>query len=958
MDADATLRRARSPPPLTPPPKGEGNFFAFKLRLNDQGLRPWSLLRALTMRGWSDGGVCPNLASARLKGADRVGGADELRERLQAALGPNYAIERELGRGGMATVFLALDAKHKRPVALKVLHAELAASLGPERFRREVELAARLQHPHILSVLDSGEAPAGLLWFTMPLVEGESLRDRLTRERQLPVAEALRIARETALALDYAHRHGVIHRDVKPENILLTSDGQALVADFGIARALAPGAKAGVTLTETGVSVGTPAYMSPEQASAERTIDARTDVYSLGAVLYEMLAGEPPFTGPSVQAIVAKQMAGDVPSIRRVRPAVPESVDAALSQALALIPADRFATAKDFATALDVAERTTTTRGATAPAVATPAAAHRRFPAPATTLVLGFLVGVGVLFAWRSHNHATGTEGAAGPVRLAVLPFENLGDSADGYFADGMTDAVREKLTALPGLQVIARASSGQYRHTSKSMTQIGQELGARYLVVGTVRWAKGGGATSRVEVRPELVDAGSAADKWEQSFDAPLTDVFQVEGDIAGRVVQALGVALNPGTRESLAERPTENLAAYDAYLKGEEATRVGLNDPILLQRAVRFFGQAVALDSTFAPAWAGLAEAEATLYYTGSTTPEHAEAARRASERARALAPDRPDTHLAQGVYYELVLRDYERALAEYSAGLKVAPSNAQLLTETALVEQSLGRWDASLTHLRQSQALDPRDVLTARRLATAYLWLRRYPEASAASDRAVVLAPENLAVVETSAMVHLAQGDLAGARAAIAAAPPQVDRAALAAHFGNYWDLYWVLNDSEQRLLLTLSPVPFGGDRAPWATVMTETYALRGDAAKSRVYADSARLAFEEVLRATPEDAQSHAILGIALAYMGRKADAVREGEHAVNAMGIARDGYTGPYLEHVLARTYVLVGEHEKALDVLESLLKVPYFLSPGWLKVDPTWAPLRGNPRFERLVAGG
>ena len=271
----------------------------------------------------------------------------DLPRQLQEGLSGRYALERELGRGGMATVYLAQDLKHDRPVALKVLHPELAASLGPERFQREIRFAARLQHPHILTVLDSGET-AGQLWFTMPYVDGESLRARLNRERLLPLEDALQIAREAARALDHAHQHGIVHRDIKPENILLTRDGSTLVADFGIARALA----GGEALTQTGMAVGTPAYMSPEQASGDKSLDARTDVYSLGAVLFELLSGEPPYTGATAQQIIVKRFTDPVPSVRRTRPNVPEAVDQAIQRALAPIPADRFATPAQFAQAL------------------------------------------------------------------------------------------------------------------------------------------------------------------------------------------------------------------------------------------------------------------------------------------------------------------------------------------------------------------------------------------------------------------------------------------------------------------------------------------------------------------------------------------------------------------------------------------------------------------------------
>ena len=271
----------------------------------------------------------------------------ETLETFRAALTDRYALERELGRGGMATVHLGHDLRHDRPVALKVLHPEFAGTVGPERFPREIRLVARLQHPHIVTVLDSGEA-AGRLWFTMPYVEGESLRDRLVREKQLPVPDAVRITAEAALALDYAHRHGVIHRDIKPENILL-SDGQALVADFGIAQTLTSSQE---QLTQTGTTVGTPAYMSPEQAAGEHQLDAKTDIYSLATVLYEMLSGELPFIGPTPQAINAKRLTAEPAPLRRVRPAVPASLDQALRQALALLPADRFSSAAEFARAV------------------------------------------------------------------------------------------------------------------------------------------------------------------------------------------------------------------------------------------------------------------------------------------------------------------------------------------------------------------------------------------------------------------------------------------------------------------------------------------------------------------------------------------------------------------------------------------------------------------------------
>jgi eukaryotic-like serine/threonine-protein kinase len=884
---------------------------------------------------------------------------------LAAALAGRYTIERELGRGGMATVYLARDLRHDRPVALKVLHPELAATLGPERFLREIKLAARLQHPHILTVLDSGES-AGRLWFTMPFVEGESLRDRLSREKQLPMADALRIAREAATALDYAHRHDTIHRDIKPENLLLTSDGQVLVADFGIGRALSGAMGSGngpaeSRLTETGMVVGTAAYMSPEQASGQREVDGRTDVYSLGVVLYETLVGETPFTGPTAQAIIAKRFSGEVPSIRKTRPSVPESVERVVTQALAMVPADRFATAGDFGKALEAESRAAGQPGSDTRATAgrLPARPPTRLARPLTAaLAIGFLLGLGVLFGWlRSHGSVAET-GSKTTKLLAVLPFENLGDSTDEYFADGITDEVRGKLATLPGLQVIASGSAEQYKHSTKSPQQIAQELGVQYLLIGKIRWEKGSGAQSRVRVSPELVQVSSGSaptTKWQQPFDASLTDVFQVQADIAGRVAQALNVALGTSVQQQLAEQPTADLAAYDAYLKGVEFYGLD-NTPASLRSALSHFEQAVALDTSFAPAWARLSQAASLLY--GQTVPSRQLAAqsRAAAQRALALAPNRPEGHVAMGDYLRRIDLDHARALEEYVRGRRLTPSDAELLRGSGMAERGLGRWEAALEHLQQAQTLDPRSATIATDLTTILVALRRYPEALDAADRALALVPGSLINFEWKVAAHLGEGNLAAARALLRSAPATMEPAALVAYIATYYDLFWALDDEQQALVLRLGPGQFDNDRGAWGLALAGTHAHRGDQTRARAYADSARIAMEEQLRDAPDDPGLHIYLGTALAYLGHKADAVALGKRGVELLPISRDAVNGPYFQHQLARIYILVGEPDKALDRLEPLLKIPYYLSPAWLRIDPTFDPLRKHPRFQKLVA--
>ena len=865
---------------------------------------------------------------------------------LRDALADRYRLDRELGRGGMATVYLALDLRHDRPVALKVLHPELARILGTERFLREIKLAARLQHPHILTVYDSGEA-AGNLWFAMPFVEGESLRARLEREKQLPVEDAVRIASETADALEYAHRQGVIHRDIKPENILLSGD-HALVADFGIAQALAGGGSGEQRLTETGTTLGTPAYMSPEQAAGARSLDARSDVYSLACVLWEMLAGEPPFTGATPQAAIARRFTEAPRPLRAMRETVPEAMEKAVAKALSRSPADRHASAREFRRALTAAAP-----AATAPAAPLPRPARYRSVA---LIGLGFLLGLGALVGLLRRDGAE--PAATGIKRLAVLPFENLGDSADGYFADGMTDEVRGRLAALPGLQVIAHRSAAEYKGSTKSYREIGRELSVDYLLVGKVRWEKADSARSRVRVSPELIDVASSSTRWQQPFDAVLSDVFQVQGEIAGEVAQALDVALGKPERARLEERPTRNLAAWDAFLRGEEASeRMVAVEPTALERAADAYERAVALDSGFVQAWARVSQVHSSRYANGVPTPEGAARARAAAERALALAPDAAESRLALGTYYDFVTGEYAKALEQFALGRRADPNNAELASAAALSEQSLGRWENALEYLQGAEVLDPRSPQVAARLARSYLWLRRHDEAEAAADRGIALAPTSIALHQTKAMALLGRGDLPGAQAALRAVPADVDPTELVAQIANYWDMTWVLDDEQQRLLLRLRPSAFAGDRFAWSIVKAQTYGYRGDMRRARAYADSAVRASGDVLANTPDDAQRRVLLGLALAYAGRKAEAIREGERGVSLLPISEDAYTGPYYQHQLVRIYILTGEPQKAVDLLAPLLEIPYYLSAGWLRVDPTFAPLRELPRFQALLAG-
>ena len=897
----------------------------------------------------------------------------DLREQLQSSLGDSYTIDRELGGGGMSRVFTAEETALGRRVVVKVLPPEMAAGVSTERFRREISVAARLQHPHIVPLLSAGQMQ-GVPYFTMPFVEGESLRVRLARRGELPISESVRILREIASALAYAHEHGVVHRDIKPDNVLFSGD-VAMVADFGVAKALSASSNGDHGgMTSLGVALGTPAYMAPEQATADPTTDHRADIYAFGVLAYEMLTGQPPFTGRNPSQLLAAHVTEVVEPIGRRRPNLPPALGALVMRCLEKRPADRPQSAGEIVHALDdittpsggtapTSARLSAVSGATQPIFGVGAAPARR-DIRASLIVIGVvalvLVGGGVA-VWRRGDVASAATAAdAAGRRIAVLPFENLGDSSNAYFADGITDAVRGKLTGLSNMQVIARASSVQYRGTAKSPADIARELGVRYLLTGTVRWAKSPNGSSHVQVSPELVEVasdGSASSKWQQPFDAEMADVFRVQGEIATKVAEAMSVAVGGNDQARLVEVPTRNPAAYDAFLRGEGIYWSGGAGPANVRRSIVEYEQAVRLDTAYALAWARLARARSLLYSNGVPTPELAKMTRDAADRALRLAPNAAFAHSTLGLYFLNVERDPIRALPPIEAARAITPNDPEVLSRLGVVYLSMGRFDEAMRNLRVAEQLDPRSVASAGPLANALTRLRQYPEAREATDRVLALTAPSPGRIQARVIVALGEGDLPAARQVLQGLGARVNQDELSAYMATYQDLGWVLDDAAQRRVLGFGPEQFDDDRASWAIVRAQLYGWRGDSASARAWGDSAARELTTQLRATPNDAQLHTLLGLALAYAGRHSEAVTEGKRGVSLLPVEQDALNGPYMQHQLARIYLLGGEREKALDLVETLLARPYYLSAGWLRIDPTFAPLKGNPRFEKLAAG-
>jgi len=647
----------------------------------------------------------------------------DLLARLQPALADRYTIERELGRGGMATVYLAQDLKHRRRVAIKVLKPELAAALGPERFLQEIEIAAGLTHPHILPLYDSGEA-TGLLYYVMPYVEGETLRNRLDRAGQLPVAEAVQITREVADALSYAHRHDVVHRDIKPENILLEA-GHAVVSDFGIARAITAAGEE--KLTGTGIAVGTPAYMSPEQAAASARVDERSDIYSLGCVLYEMLADEPPFTGPSAESIVRQHLAAAPPRVSAMRAAVPPAIEEAIVRALAKTPADRFASAAEFVEAL------------AAPAQRVRATGRRTSRLAAGVGLAATLVAAAAGFFVLSRPHRTPALAGGTGQSIAVLPFVNVsGAPQEEYLSDGISEELINALSKLPQLQVVARPSSFAFKGKNEDVRQIGQALQVTTVLGGSVRRA-----ANRLRVTAQLTDARNGYNLWSETYDREMGDVFTVEDEISRAIMRALQVHLVSGDSLTLSRRPTRDVEAYELYLKGRYFYNEGGFAPV--QQALAYFQQALAHDSKYALAYAGLADAYQSLTASTYLGPrEGMPKARAAVLKALALEPTLADAHASLGD--QLCVYDWDASAAERELrrAIELNPSlaNAHYFYSHCLA--ALGRSEEALAEARRAHELDPLNPEVATGLPWALYAARRYDEAIAGQQKSLDLEP----------------------------------------------------------------------------------------------------------------------------------------------------------------------------------------------------------------------
>ena len=695
--------------------------------------------------------------------------SDELTSGLQAALGDAYAIERELGGGGMSRVFLAREVALDRRVVVKVLPPGLAAGLSTERFRREVLLAARLQHPHIVPLLAAGDA-AGTPFFTMPFVEGSSLRERLRDGAPFPLRDAVRLLRDVASALAYAHRCGVVHRDIKPDNVLLSHDS-AVVTDFGVAKALSSArdsggpasAAASGTLTSIGTSLGTPTYMAPEQAAGDPAADHRVDLYSFGVLAYELLTGAPPFAGRPPHALIVAHLTETPAPLAARRAEVPPALAGLVHRCLSKDPAERPQDATEIVAVLDDVAATTTGDGAARPTSSAGrdgvggagAGAPGRLPTrgrrtgallAAGALLVAGIAGAGVWAARGSSRPAfdllrsSRSPAATDPTSIAVLPFVNVGGAAqDEYFSDGMTDELTGALGDVPGLRVASRTSAFAFKGRNVDAREIGRALHVGSLLEGRVR--RDG---QRLRVSAQLTSASDGLALWSETYEREMRDVFRVQDEIAGAIAAALRVRLTAAADTAAGSRArTADMVAYDLYLRGRyHLHRRGGAE---LQRAAGYFEQATRRDPGYAAAYAGLADAMALLPVYGDTPADSAFAvARAAAERAVALDGTLAEAHTTLGLVHKS-LGEWEAAERALRRAVSLDAGHApahQWLGEVLIIT---GRVPEAAVAIQEAARLDPMSAVIHAELAYTLGLLGRAEGAFTAGRRGIELAPE---------------------------------------------------------------------------------------------------------------------------------------------------------------------------------------------------------------------
>jgi TolB-like protein/Tfp pilus assembly protein PilF len=780
----------------------------------------------------------------------------------------------------------------------------------------------------------------------MAFYEGETLKKKVERGR-LPIGTAIDIAIQVAEGLERAHSADIIHRDIKPPNLMLTQRDEVVIVDFGLAKLAGE-----LSLTKSGSSLGTPHYMSPEQARGDR-VDGRTDLWSLGVVLFEMLAGRRPFRGENNTAVARAILDDEPPTLSELRPDAPPELGAIVAKVLAKDTDRRYQSTGEFLADLKGLQDQLSEREGVTEAAPSRAPTLRRFYIAPVLVAAALFFGT-VAVVWFLRSGVVKEPVDTTPPRIVVLPFENLGPPEDEYFADGMTEEIISRLSAVSGLLVISRTSAMYYKGRQVPLNQIGEELNVQYALEGTVRWERTGEGHGRVRITPQLIKVADDTHLWSDRYDRAIESVFEVQSDIAEQVVGQLNVSLLKLEEDAFNARPTDSPEAHEAFLLGRDHFNV--DDREHHHLAIKMFERAVELDPEFAVAWASLAKAHSWLYFDlFDMTSERQAAARQAVERALELDPALPEGHLALGYFYYWCHRDYEQALEEFARTLAIRPNDTEALKGRAFILRRQGQWEESTSLLERVFEVSPMDFEATFGLSVNFERLRDFRRAEEYADLAISLAPDNVNGYSVKFRALFSQGRFRDARAVFEELPTSFPAMEI---------MQINLEIAERRFeaaLARLHETPeevyerYYGRTAPGQQAVVECacYYFLGDQRGIQEACGRARVPLEEATREYPDNRLLHYSLGLAYAFLGHKEDAIREGERAVAL--VADDAVLGPIYVEGLARIYALVGEPEAAIDQIEYLLSIPSPLSVGGLRVHPYWDPLRDHPHFQAVL---
>ena len=863
----------------------------------------------------------------------------------------DYELLEEIGRGGQGVVYRARQKSLNRTVALKVIGlGQWATEAHLKRFRREAEAAARLDHPCIVPIHEVGERD-GHCYFSMNFVEGGQL-DEVVRDSPMSTRQAAELIAKVARTVNYAHEHGILHRDIKPGNILLDQKGEPHLTDFGLARLV----ETESTITRTKEVLGTPSYMAPEQAVGEaRKLTSATDVYGLGAVLYQLLTGQPPFAGGTTYETIRLLLDKEPRQPRFLNPKVDRDLSAICLKCLEKDPKRRYSSALALAEDLEHWLKHEPIRAKRSGFFTHTRKWVRRNPSTAIllTLLVALPLALSVTFWERKPKVVI-------PKSIAVLPFENLSaDPNNAYLADGIQEEVLTRLASIDDLKVISRTSTRPYQSKPRNLSQIANQLGVANILEGSVQKAG-----DQVRVNVQLINAQTDTHLWADTYDRKLTDIFGVESEIAKGIAESLRAKLSGSEKQALAVKPTNNPEAYDAYLRGlafEARNSSSLYSDVGAAKTTSSYERAVQLDPNFAIAWARLSKVQADIH---GITGSGADASKRALDNAQKLAPTSPETLLALGYYQFLVLRNYGLAKSTFGRVSKMLPSNSDVLMALSKVARREQQWNESIAYSEQALALDPRNVELLMNTAITYAELRKFPAALKLYDRVLDITPSDVEARARKASIYQAQGNLQEAAKLLSEVSWQTPNS-------NIVDVKITLlrlerNYDEAIRLLQARLAQFHFDSEYEKTSAQLTLAgmqlLAGDAAGARVTAQSARNTFEQLRKDQPNDVFTVINLSEVYAVMGQKDLALQAGEQAIVHGGAHMDPLAQRTIREHMAAVQAMVGENSRAISIVAELLQQPYWsyfygpaaITPAHLRLDPIWDPLRSDPAFQKL----